>query len=767
MPTPLMLPTVLSSLLLLTPLPSWAAPQPAPISVSPQKSVMEESYKSGRLPAPLPIPSGKPDAAIKTLVRQIAAKDKSSTAAMLTAMQLAGYTIIDRAGRKVITPSDGNGQGMALEDWEMATTAKMYGEGRRKSLAELADTLRLAMPQLAEVDLPALLIEGIKTNYLSEERPFLRAWARLIVELGLRAPEPYDLFLNPRPDRVMLDPIQTELILYRFVGDLYALSKRAKTQPVQSGMVPIPDSPSLAGGGAPFVSSSLASHHARPMLVADSGGGGASHGPCHMDDTALTIVDGVATIFGTGWGQLLSHLEKQGGKLGEAAGNLDSFYNTMNVILAYAKFLQTYASLEVTLSAEEGALVRTKNALPGAQKKLQARVVLNIGNWEMLNCFRLAILPFTKGLDISTMADGPVKGAGVMWHLDEGGDRDMYSNRTGLTGKEGFVGYIGDTPGRPRIQDAGTKAGSGGTGVQVGNAAYTFANDDGLAANTLEGKPQRNAKLGKLVEVHKQARVRVTVAVKANEVIPDLVDVTGITIPILASPESPPMVLLQMPVEILYRVAWASSDELVVPVIDWEECAGGWTGTVTYAETTNITEEDRVIVPNGVTNHKNTVRNSYTGTININNGTATATATMSSTSRRDESSIRYGKCHSYDKVKPLLGDVSSVAHIEGSGTKTTAAESKDDHGLPPLALPEIEATSGFSEHRSLPCGAKSPEQVPKPPTKVKIDGRSVRLEGAQPDADDPNRMHGSKTYNIGGTSMTVITWDLARCTSMP
>lgn len=742
-------------LLFSTPPPSWAAPQPAPISVSPQKSVMEESYKSGRLPAPLPIPSGKPDAAIKTLAGQIAAKDKNSTAAMLTAMQLAGYAVIDKAGRKIVTPSDGKGQGMALEDWEMATTAKMYGEGRRKSLAELADTLRLAVPQLVELDLPALLIEGIKTNYLSEERPFLRAWARLIVELGQRAPEPYDLFLNPRPDRIMLDPIQTELILYRFVGDLYALSKRAKTQPAQSGWVPTSDSPLLAEGAVPSVGAPLASHQARPMLVANR--------PCHLDDTALTIFDAAATTIGTGWGTILDYLAEKGV---EAAGKMDTALNAANVLFAYAKFIQTYASLEIKLSAEGGPLVRTTNAYAGEQKNLQARVVLNIGNWEMYNCLRTAINMFV-GADFSTMADGPVKGAGVMWHLDEGGDRDMYSNRTGLTGIEAIVGYIGDDRDRPRIQDAGTKAGSGGTGVQVRDRTYTFANEDGVATNTLEGTPQKNAKVGKLVKVQRQARVRVTVAVKARDTVADLVDLYGLTVPLIGPLGGGPAVLLQMPLELMYRLAWASSDELVVPVIDWEECTGGWTGTVTYAETTTITEEDRVIVPNGVTNHKNTVRNSYKGTINISNGTAAATATMSSTSRRDESSIRYGKCHSYDKVKPLLGDVSSMAHIEGSGTKTTTVELKDDRGLPPLALPEIEANSGFSEHRSLPCGAKSPEQAPKPPMKVTIDGRSVRLEGAQPDADDPNRMHGSKTYNIGETSMTVITWDLARCTSMP
>lgn len=177
------------------------------------------------------------------------------------------------------------------------------------------------------------------------------------------------------------------------------------------------------------------------MLVADLS--------CRLNETTLTIFDGVATTIGEGFGALLSVVEEGGGMAGDVTRKMDMAISAANVLLAYAKFLQTYASLEITLSAEGGLLVRTKDSIPGAKKKLQARIVLNIGNWEIYNCLRTSINIFF-GADFSTMADGPVKGAGVMWYLDEGGDRDMYSNRTGLTGKEGFVGYIGDNPGRPR-----------------------------------------------------------------------------------------------------------------------------------------------------------------------------------------------------------------------------------------------------------------------------------------------------------------------------
>jgi hypothetical protein len=255
----------------------------------------------------------------------------------------------------------------------------------------------------------------------------------------------------------------------------------------------------------------------------------------------------------------------------------------------------------------------------------------------------------------------------------------------------------------------------------------------------------------------------VTVALKAADFVSDMVDIMGVTLPLIGGPS----VIVQMPLELLYRVAWASSDELVVPVIDWEECTGGWKGTVTYSDTMNITDEQRVLsADGGVTNRKNAVRNSYNGTININNGTATATATMASMTRGDEYSIRYGKCHSYDRVKPLLGTGWTVLTIGGSSTKTTTVDSKGSLGLPPLGLPEIEASNQYSQGGTRACTDSNPPPVNNPPVSMKIDGRSVQLEGAQPDPDDPNRMHGSKTYTIGTAGKTIITWDLTRYTEM-
>src|SRR5689334_13245322 len=61
-----------------------AAPRPI------RRRPMAEVFRSGHLPAPLPIPSGDPDQIAADLAKKIAARDEQSTAALMTAFQMAG-----------------------------------------------------------------------------------------------------------------------------------------------------------------------------------------------------------------------------------------------------------------------------------------------------------------------------------------------------------------------------------------------------------------------------------------------------------------------------------------------------------------------------------------------------------------------------------------------------------------------------------------------------------------------------------------------------
>jgi hypothetical protein len=124
--------------------------------------------------------------------------------------------------------------------------------------------------------------------------------------------------------------------------------------------------------------------------------------------------------------------------------------------LAYAKFIHTYAALEVTLALEDQPpLVRTKDSTPGERKQMQATVKMNIGNWQMYNCIR-TVMNVTAGIDFATLNDGPIADVGVNWHINKGGGRGEYSNLTGI-GADAIVGFA--KVGAPRIQDPWNRRG--------------------------------------------------------------------------------------------------------------------------------------------------------------------------------------------------------------------------------------------------------------------------------------------------------------------
>ena len=151
----------------------------------PQNSVMGRTWQSGELPAPLPVPPGNADDVVAVLARKVTAKTDESVPALLTALQLAGFFVTDRNGQVSLAPTDGKGQGLTVNGWEVASMAKMLGDGRGVPLAELEDGLA-SVPMLSNLSkknqkVGALLIEGIRANAANTNNPYLRAWAGFII----------------------------------------------------------------------------------------------------------------------------------------------------------------------------------------------------------------------------------------------------------------------------------------------------------------------------------------------------------------------------------------------------------------------------------------------------------------------------------------------------------------------------------------------------------------------------------------------------------
>ncbi|HLM59575.1 MAG TPA: hypothetical protein VK308_02110, partial [Pyrinomonadaceae bacterium] len=573
---------------------------PAEQIVSETNAVMSAAWNSGTLPAPLALPEGNIDEIAAILARKVAAKNEESIPALIAALQLAGFFITDKSGEFIVTPANGKGQGLPINGWEVASVAKMYGEARETTLTDLNEALKL-FPALKNADVAGLLLSGIRRNAENQYNAYLRAWSRFIIELGKNSAAKYDILSGAKTEQVKLDAIQHLLIMRRIYGDAYARAERYKSIAGDvDNKLSNPNFQRQGEGKARFINAafspsenSLAPHSLRSENLpfnqtptfskagfnvekVSSDDPPKKDPPCQMDGNVPTIMDAAATGIGFGFDQFMGHLEDvwEATPAGQAVEKYGKYLGFANALLAYGKFIQTYGSLETKLVLEDAPpLIRTKNSIPGDRKKLRAEVRMNIGNWQMLNCARLALNIASGGADFSTATDGPQGGVGVRWHLDEGGAGDSYSNRGGYTGKEQIVGFTQD--GATRIQDRGTGAGVGSK-TAVKDLTYTKTDDQGIARIMLEGSPQKNAKIGNVSPVTKRAQVRATIKLKAGELKGDMVDVVGQALGGAGA-------LVTMPTELLYRMDWASTGTLTVPVRDWEECAGGWNGTIEFS----------------------------------------------------------------------------------------------------------------------------------------------------------------------------------------
>jgi hypothetical protein len=77
----------------------------------------------------------------------------------------------------------------------------------------------------------------------------------------------------------------------------------------------------------------------------------------------------------------------------------------------------------------------------------------------------------------------------------------------------------------------------------------------------------------------KTAKVQLSFAAKPIDMKQDLID-TGAAGGLLSNPV---VFLTTVPVEMILRSRWFYSPVFTVPVRDWKECSGGWSGTITYS----------------------------------------------------------------------------------------------------------------------------------------------------------------------------------------
>ena len=186
-------------------------------------------WQSGELPAPLPVPAGNADEAAAILAQKVAAKSEESVPALLTALQLSGFFVTAKDGSVLLAPVDGKGQGLVINGWEIASAAKMFGEGKTTTPGELNDALK-TIPQFQTRDVGAMMFDEVRRNAENSQNPHLRMWARFIIELGKNSAGRSNAAEAAKSEEIELDAIQHLLMMRRLYGDLWARAERWKFQ---------------------------------------------------------------------------------------------------------------------------------------------------------------------------------------------------------------------------------------------------------------------------------------------------------------------------------------------------------------------------------------------------------------------------------------------------------------------------------------------------------------------------------------------------------
>ncbi len=401
---------------------------------SPKAQAFAKAFGNGKLPEPLKLPPGNVDQRAAALAKAVASGDESSTAALYAAILAAGYGVRDSDGSVMQTIDPG--QGLILNAWEVAATAKLYGEGYGVMLSHLADSFTRTVPQLKDQPLANALLEGIRAGAKSNN-PATRFWSQFIVDLGRNSEASYDLLRQVDPAKTRLDAVQVALILSRLSGDLVVAQKQRPA------------------------------HHSRPP----------AQGPCGTTDTQDLILDYNALASTTLFGFLTN-------RLGGSAASYSDVAGVANVVLTVFKFIASYAALNVEITMDADKLVRTKDTKPGERRKLTAKLSIDTGKWQMINCLRPVLN--SAGLDVDLPKNGPLSGVNASWVMVLGGDSrgwlgtvaDFASIITGDASYGDALVFFDAAPGAER------------------SPANQYTNDEGVSEIYVVGAPQEKDSRG-------------------------------------------------------------------------------------------------------------------------------------------------------------------------------------------------------------------------------------------------------------------------------
>ena len=370
------------------------------------------------LPAAAPLPtSGNMDQAAILMARKISNLDRDSLPTLLTALQAAGFAIVDKNRKVLLPPSgDGKGQGLLFYDWETVGMLKLAKPGVGTTLEKLTDMITKDTPEIPASRLSEAMLQDLRSQAESDNQ-FVRFWARLIIELGKFASPPVDL-MKVQAGNINLSMLQATLWTRRLTAEIYLLQNRSKTvgQALQLGDAPT----SIDHGDLQKDNRSIFRPASFAVQVDD----------CQLTEAESLILDAASFGVGAGRDAIMKLVEEFAEHTHSpdavGLGKLSNGLFGMNLALAWLKLVAALTRMQGELTIEEPLpLERTFNSTPGQRRLMKARFWSEVGDSQKLNCVRLKLTAIS-GLDFAMPTNGPLSEKAVEWHF--AGDNETRVN---------------------------------------------------------------------------------------------------------------------------------------------------------------------------------------------------------------------------------------------------------------------------------------------------------------------------------------------------
>lgn len=751
---------------------------------------MAVAYQNGKLPESLALPEGDVERQAVVLAEMVSAGDDNSTAALITALKAAGYGIRNAEGTVAF---ENVWQGIALEESEVAMMAKLYGSGYGVGLGRLGDSLELIVPEWKKETNARDIVLAVRRAAMSDNQA-VRFWGNFIVELGKHSRFPFDLRNDEDVKHARLDAVQLQMILSRLSADTYVVARRMRpraeldreetTSPNgATRFVTASYGVDLPAQNSIFQKAALDRRHDRPRFENQFKKVSDTQLPCTLTEIESVILDYNATTVTTIFGEFMDHFESRG----TVPADTGKAFDKANALLTVMKLIATYAALSSDVKIDGNMLIRTKTTTNGERKALTAKIWMDVGKWQEINCVRSRMN--LAGLDFSLPGDGPIANTRVDWDLVEGGPANSWPGRVWY-GVKNIPKVIidGTMDNGDAIVFLDTQV-----GVKPGEVkGYNYTDANGESKIDAVGLRQKKdlSKL-KLRPVMKRMAVDLDIQVKTMK-IKDATgaagtfgDLAGSAVAFISGDKIGAYV--SVAAETIYRMPAGWSQTYTLPVKDWIECDGGWSGRITYRHV-KVNESGTRIVYDGPTQSdkpadKRHYQQHFTRDLVQDDGIIDITTVKNADGKNElktkagvvsqESRYTHGKRTSSTNCRGANLTEYAYHHIQKrNGTAYGSGEAEIFN----LSVYNNIARIGFRFPKAVGTwqdeslawyeGVCATPLENKPPTQWKetIENVGTSIENIPVDPNNPYVLKGSRT--IPGTRPGEgiwVTWDLERC----